>query len=125
MEMLDPTSVVFSIISGKTDKDPSLTEFLQLDAEFAIQGQLCIDADSSLLTSTFNSVLYICPEEAADCGIEGGGFSVIASQFPKNMAVIVSLIPSDTIFQPEFYKANSKLAIHTGLFFSLMHPIDR
>ena len=113
---MDPTAVIISISSEKTQKNSNDTEFLHLDAELAIQGQLCINADT-VLTSNFNSVLYICPEETANCGIEGGGFSVIASQFPKDMAVIVSLIPSDAIFQPDFYTTKSKLAIHTGLLF--------
>ena len=117
--MMDPNSVVFRI-GSETDaqKDTKATEFLHLDnSGLAIQGENCTHADT-VLTNTFKSVLYLCPEEAADCGIEGGGFSIIASQFPKKMAVIVSLIPSEQHFQPDFYKTNAKLAIHTGSLFS-------
>ena len=102
----------------------TMSTFLKIDANVALQG--AVDAESlSSLAKSFTGLLYLCPDAAGDCGIEGG-FSTIAAAFPKDMVQQVSINSNDDIFQPEFYQTKSSLAIHAAVtkFAALERALD-
>ena len=98
--------------------------FLNLDSEFAIQGSIPAD-NVSALAESFASVLYLCPDDAGDSGIEGGGgFENVLVAFSKDTAVTEPLIPSGDIFQPDLYEnqTSKSLTIHAGKHIFLSSP---
>ena len=90
-----------------------MSTLLNIDSNVSLHGLVTAESLTTL-TKTFKNVLYLCPDDGDDCGIEGG-FSAIASAFPKDMALQVSISSNENVFQPEFYQTNFSLAIHAAV----------